>query len=173
MHSHPRGCEGKSNVISLVLDAQKIFVSRSMLVYCEQTMGPTLRELIKRGEDSPFYRLLDIKIEEVQDNYARLSIKIAEKHIQLLGKVHGGVIASLADSAAAWAILGSNNLKGVLVTVEMKINFLRPIESGRLIAEAKNIHKGSKIFVGDVDVKNGRGDLVAKSLITYYLLNNK
>ena len=55
----------------------------------------------------------------------------------------------------------------------MKINFLKPIESGRLIAEAKNIHKGSKIFVGDVDVKDGRGDLVAKSLVTYYLLDNK
>ena len=136
-------------------------------------MEPALGELIKRGEDSPFYRLLDIRIEEVQENYARLSIKIAEKHIQLLGKVHGGVMASLADSAAAWAVYGSNNLKGVPVTVEMKISFLRPIESGKLVAEARNIHKGSRIFVGDVDVKDGRGDLIAKSLVTYYLLNNK
>jgi uncharacterized protein (TIGR00369 family) len=133
-------------------------------------MKSTLGRLIKRGENSPFYRLLNMKIEEVRDNCARLSIKLEEKHIQFQGAVHGGVIASLADSAAAWAIYGSNNLKGTPVTLEMKINFLKPVKSGKLIAEARNVHKGSRIFVSDIDVKNEKGDLIAKSLVTYYLL---
>ena len=136
-------------------------------------MHPTLETLIKRGENSSFYQLLSIRIEEVRDNYARLSIKIEKKHIQFLETVHGGVIASLADSAAAWAVYGSNNLKGIPVTVEMKINFLKPVKSGKLIAEARNIHKGSRIFVSDVEVKNGKGNLIAKSLVTYYLLKHK
>jgi len=136
-------------------------------------MQPTLETLIKRGENSPFYQLLSIKIEEVRDNYARLSIKIEKKHIQFLETVHGGVIASLADSAAAWAVYGSSNLKGIPVTVEMKINFLKPVKSGKLVAEARNIHGGSRIFVSDVEVKNGKGNLVAKSLVTYYLLKHK
>jgi len=136
-------------------------------------MQPTLETLIKRGENSPFYQLLSIKIEEVRDNYARLSIKIEKKHIQFLKTVHGGVIASLADSAAAWAVYGSSNLKGIPVTVEMKINFLKPVKSGKLVAEARNIHGGSRIFVSDVEVKNGKGNLVAKSLVTYYLLKHK
>jgi len=114
-----------------------------------------------------------MKIEEVCENYARLSIKIEEKHIQFQGAVHGGVIASLADSAAAWAIYGSNNLEGTPVTVEMKINFLKPVKSGKLVAEARNIHRGSRIFVGDVEIKNGEGDLIAKSLVTYYVLKDK
>ena len=135
-------------------------------------MQSTLEKLIKRGESSPFYKLLNMKIEEVQENYARLSIEIAEQHIQFLETVHGGVIASLADSAAAWASYGSRNLKGIPVTVEMKINFLKPIKSGKLIAEARNIHKGSKIFVGDVEVKNGKDILVVKSLVTYYLVKD-
>lgn len=136
-------------------------------------MQPTLETLIKRGENSPFYQLLSIKIEKVRDNYARLSIKIEKKHIQFLKTVHGGVIASLADSAAAWAVYGSSNLKGIPVTVEMKINFLKPVKSGKLVAEARNIHGGSRIFVSDVEVKNGKGNLVAKSLVTYYLLKHK
>jgi len=131
---------------------------------------PPLEKLIKQGEESPFYQLLSMKIEEVRENYARLSIKIEEKHIQLLNTVHGGVIASLADSAAAWAIFGSSNLEGVPVTVEMKINFLKPVKSGKLIAEARNILEGSRIFVSDVEVKDDKGSLIAKSLITYYLL---
>ena len=136
-------------------------------------MQPELERLIHRGENCPFYRLLNMKIEEVRENYARLSIKIDEKHIQLINTVHGGVIASLADSAAAWAIFGSNGLNGAPVTVEMKINFLKPVKSGKLVAEARNIHECSRIFVSDVEVKNGKGDLIAKSLLTYYLLKNK
>lgn len=142
------------------------------LLRCE-IMRSKLEELINRGENSPFYRLLGMKIEEVGENYACLSINVDDRHIQFLRTVHGGVIASLADSAAAWAIYGSDNLMGVPVTVEMKINFLKPVKSGKLVAEAKNVHEGSSIFVSDVEVKNDEGDLVAKSLVTYYLLKKK
>lgn len=133
-------------------------------------MENTLQKMISHGEKSPFYQLLGIKIEEVQRDYGRLSIEIDKKHIQLLETVHGGVIASLADSAAAWAVFGSSNFEGAPVTVEMKINFLKPVKSGKLTAEARNIHKGSRIFVSDVEVKNDQGELVAKSLVTYYLV---
>ena len=136
-------------------------------------MQPTLERLIDQGENSPFYQLLDMKVEEVRKSYARLSIEIGRKHTQFLETVHGGVIASLADSAAAWAVWGSNNLKDIPVTIEMKINFLKPVKSGKLVAEARNVHEGSRIFVSDVEVKDSRGDLVAKSLVTYYLLKNK
>ncbi len=136
-------------------------------------MKPALKKLIMKGESSPFYQLLNMKIEEVQKDYARLSIEIDERHTQFLKTVHGGVIASLADSAVAWAIYGSNHLEDIPVTVEMKINFLKPMNFGKLVAEARNIHKGSKIFVGDVEVKDDKGGLIAKSLVTYYLLKRK
>jgi acyl-CoA thioesterase len=136
-------------------------------------MHYTLKELVKQGENSPFYRLLGIEIEEVRENYARLSIEINRKHIQFLGTVHGGVITTLADSAAAWAIYGSGDLEGLPVTVEMKINFLKPVKSGKIFAEAQSVHRGSRIFVSDVEVKNSEGNLIAKSLLTYYLLKKK
>ena len=136
-------------------------------------MQPSLERLIERGEKSPFYQLLGMRIVEVRENYARLSVKIDKKHVQFLETVHGGVVASLADSAAAWAVYGSSNLKGIPVTVEMKINFLKPVKSGKLIAEARNVHEGSRIFVTDVEVKNDKGILVAKSLVTYYLLKER
>jgi len=129
----------------------------------------TLQDLIKRGETCPYYTLLNIKIEEVKDGYARLTMKLKEKHLQFLKTVHGGAIASLADSAAAWATVGSAGLNAVPVTVEMKINFLVPVESGRLIAEARIVHRGKTISLSDVEVKDNKGRLVAKSLVTYYL----
>jgi len=136
-------------------------------------MEPRLDDLIKRGEACPYYRLLNMRIEEVKDGYARLTMNLEEKHLQFLKTVHGGAIASLADSAAAWATLGSAGLKAVPVTVEMKINFLAPAVSGRLIAEARIVHKGQKISLSDVEVKDDKGRLVAKSLVTYYLRSNQ
>jgi acyl-CoA thioesterase len=135
-------------------------------------MEPMLYDLIKQGETCPYYRLLNMKIEEVKNGYARLTMNLEEKHLQFLRTVHGGAISSLADSAAAWATVGSAGLKSVPITVEMKINYLAPVESGRLIAEAHIVHKGKKISVGDVEVKDDKGRLVAKSLITYYLRSN-
>ena len=71
-----------------------------------------------------------MKIEEVMKDYTRLSIKTDKRHIQFKKTVHDEVIASLADSVAAWAIYGLNNLKSTPVTIEMKINFLKPIKTG-------------------------------------------
>ena len=86
-----------------------------------------------------------------------------------LRTVHGGAIGSLADSAAAWATIGSAGPKTIPMTVEMKINFLAPVESGRLTAEARIVHKGKTTTLSDVEVKDSKGRLVAKSLVTYYL----
>jgi uncharacterized protein (TIGR00369 family) len=133
----------------------------------------TLPDLIKRGETCPYYVLLNMKIDEVKEGYARLTMNVEKKHLQFLETVHGGAIASLADSAAAWATLGSAGLKSAPVTVEMKINFLAPVESGRLTAEARIVHKGLKISLSDVEVKDDRGKLVAKSLVTYYLRSSQ
>ncbi|MEM3628094.1 MAG: PaaI family thioesterase [Candidatus Bathyarchaeia archaeon] len=134
-------------------------------------MKQTLKELIRQGETSPYYKLLGIKIDEVKENYARLSLEICKKHMQFLNTIHGGVAASLADSAAAWAILGSSDVDGFPVTIEMKINFLKPVSSGELIAEARKIYSGSRIMVCDVEVKNYE-NLIAKCLVTYYLIKN-
>ena len=135
-------------------------------------MEPRLDDLIRQGETCPYYRLLNMKIEEVKTGYARLTMNLEEKHLQFLKTVHGGAIASLADSAAAWATLGSTSFKAVPVTVEMKINFLVPVVSGRLIAEARIVHQGQTISLSDVEVKDDKGRLVAKSLVTYYLRGN-
>lgn len=133
----------------------------------------TLPDLIKRGETCPYYMLLNMKIDEVKEGYARLTMNVEEKHLQFLKTVHGGAIGSLADSAAAWATIGSAGLKAASVTVEMKINFLAPVQSGRLTAEARIVHKGNKISLSDVEVKDDKGRLVAKGLVTYYLISRK
>ena len=52
-------------------------------------------------------------------------------------------------------------------TLEMKINYLKPLAGGDIIAEAKIIHRGTMTAIGDVEVKDGKGNLIAKGLVTY------
>jgi len=54
-------------------------------------------------------------------------------------------------------------------TVEMKINYVSPFEKGEITAEAKILNRGSRIAVGDVDIRNEKGRLVAKCLATYMI----
>ena len=123
--------------------------------------------LIKKWEKSPFYKLLNITVLEAKNDFARLKMNIEEKHLQFFKKVHGGAIASLADSAAGWAVFGSTGKNYFISTIEMKINYFTPVESGELIAEAKVVHKGNKIIVSDVEINNNE-QIVAKGLITFY-----
>jgi acyl-coenzyme A thioesterase PaaI-like protein len=74
-------------------------------------------------------------------------------------------------SAAAWSIIGKDNIKGNPVTVKMKINYLKPVCSGKHVVQARSVHESSRIFVSDVEVKN-EGNIVGKNLITYYLVKD-
>ena len=75
-------------------------------------------------------------------------------------------MTTLADSAAAWVVLGKDNIQGNPATAEMKINYMKLVCSGKVFVEAKNVHEGSRKSGSEVEDRN-EGKLVAKSLLTY------
>ena len=54
-----------------------------------------------------------------------------------------------------------------VTTVEMKINYIRPFEAGEVVAEAKILHCGKTTALGDIDLKNRDGVLIAKGIATF------
>jgi len=70
----------------------------------------------------------------------------------------------------AIALLGMIDRSETLLTVEMKINYLKSVKEGDIIAEAKVVHKGKRTALGDVEVRNSDGELVAKGLATYMII---
>ena len=118
----------------------------------------------------PFWELLGIEVVEMEEGYAKLVMPFHEKLTQPFGIVHGGAIFSLADSAAAIAIVRTVEPGTRFVTVEMKINSLAPVHQGVMEAEAKILRKGKRIIPIDVDVVNN-GTLVAKAISTYIILD--
>jgi acyl-CoA thioesterase len=101
-----------------------------------------------------------------------LSLEVQQRHLQLAGVMHGGAIATLIDTAVAFAIVGASQPGARFTTVEMKVNYLNPIREGRVVADARLIRDGRRIVVADCDVTDSQGRLAAKGLLTYIRLNN-
>ena len=78
-----------------------------------------------------------------------------------MGRVHGGVISALADAALGIAF-GRTLLDGQdFSTIEMKVNFMRPLTTGTLTADAKVIQRGLRVGFVRCDITDDRGKLIA------------
>jgi uncharacterized protein (TIGR00369 family) len=135
-------------------------------------LHPKFKEtlLAKMQEASPFWTLLGLELTDVRKGWARVRLPFSKKLVHPLGIAHGGAVFSAADSAVAMALIGLVERDETFTTVEMKINYLRTFHDGEITAEARIIHKGDKTALGDVEVKNGKGQLIAKGLATYMIL---
>jgi uncharacterized protein (TIGR00369 family) len=125
---------------------------------------------LQLAEQSPYYKHLGITIAEAMEGYAKLRLDFKDFLTHPYGYLHGGAIASLADSAGINAVLTILKDEQKALTLEMKINYLLPVKDTVIFAEARIIHKGKKIAVVDVDVKNNDGQLVSKAIVTCAIL---
>jgi acyl-CoA thioesterase len=122
---------------------------------------------------NPFWSLLGMELVEVKKGWAKVRLPFDEKLTNAIGLVHGGAIFSPADSAVGMALVGLIGRDENISTLEMKINYLKPVKGGQLIAEAKIIHKGSQTAVGDVTVRDEEQNLIAKGLATYAIFKKE
>jgi acyl-CoA thioesterase len=126
-----------------------------------------LEQVRKVTNNSPYYQLLGMEIMEIKEGESKIQMPFKQGLTHPYRIVHGGAIASLADSSVAMALISLVEPKDRIATIEFKINFFAPVSKGDLEAHAKIIHKGSKTAVGEVEVKNEEGKLVAKVIATY------
>ena len=102
---------------------------------------------------------LGMKVVEIADGYARLTMDMHENHLNLFGGGHGGALFSLADSAFALAC----NTRGYLTVASgCSIDYIKPAAVGdRLIAEAQRIETSGKTSIYDVKITNQNDETVA------------
>jgi len=102
---------------------------------------------------------------------AELSMPVRPEHLQVDERLHGGVVATLADTAAVWLIAPELPPHETITSIEFKLNFLRPavLGGGDLLAVARRVRRGRRVALADVDVLQGERH-VAKGLFTYVVL---
>jgi acyl-CoA thioesterase len=96
-----------------------------------------------------------------------LGVNIRKELLQNRGLVHGGAIASLIDTATAFAILSLIAPRERVSTVDLGISYLRPATNGRLRAVARVVRAGRRLFVVSAEVFDKQGKLIATALSTY------
>jgi acyl-CoA thioesterase len=128
-------------------------------------------ERIERAIDAvPYARLLGIQLEKVSPGEATLTLAIRPELSQNHGVVHGGAIASLIDTATAFAILTLLEPEERVTTVDLTISYLRPGFEGQLRATARVLRQGRRLLATSADVTDETGTLLATALSTYLKL---
>ena len=131
----------------------------------------TQRERVERALDTvPFARLLGIQLESVDAGHAVLSLHIRDELKQNHGVVHGGAIASLIDSAMAFAIIPLLAEKERTTTVDLTIHYLRPLTEGVAKSTARVVRAGRRVVVVSAEVVDHKEQLVATAVSTYLRL---
>jgi uncharacterized protein (TIGR00369 family) len=125
-------------------------------------------EKILRGQAAPppIARLLGFVLKAIDPGQAIFEMAVDERHHNPMGTLHGGIYCDLADAAMGYAYASTLGEAETFTTVELKINFFRPVREGKLTAEARVVKGGSTLGYVECDVKDAQGKLVAKAAST-------
>jgi len=122
-------------------------------------------------EKVPFAKLLGLELESFEPGAAILALTIRAELRQNNDVVHGGAIASLIDTATAFAILTVLPKHERVTTVDLTISYLRPLFSGRARARAKVLRMGRRLIAVSAEVSDDDETLAATALSTYLRLD--
>jgi uncharacterized protein (TIGR00369 family) len=122
--------------------------------------------LAPEASPPPIARLLGFVLKAIEPGRAVFEMPIDERHHNPMGTLHGGIYCDLADAAMGFAYAATLGQGESFTTVELKINFFRPVREGTLTAEAHVVKAGSTLGYIECDVKDEDGKLVAKAACT-------
>lgn len=111
-------------------------------------------------ERIPYYSTLGLDLKEMGNGRATFQLNL-RKELTQNGMVHGGVIASMIDSACACAAISLVYPDGYITTIDLQIEFLKPVSKGSILAKAKCIKGGKNIYFCKAKVWNEENELIS------------
>ena len=129
------------------------------------SIGQT-REAIR---DMRFNQPVGIRLVRIHKDGVTIDCRLRPELLNAHGVLHGGVTATMADAAVGIAITARVG-RPAATTVEMKLNYLRPVVAGSITARSYLLRMGATLCIGRVDLFNDAKELVSTALVTYMLL---
>lgn len=130
----------------------------------------TLAETRALTSRMPFNQSLGLRVAKVHADGVTIEIPMRDDLRNLMGVLHGGVSATTADAAVGIAVARHFGGQRVATTVEMKINYFRPVESGKVVARSRLLRVGQHLVVGSVELTDKDGNSTGFATVTYMLL---
>jgi acyl-CoA thioesterase len=113
---------------------------------------------------------LAIQVTRKHKDGATCTVPLHPELMNSNGVLHGGVIASIADEVAWWAILTALGADRKMTTSELKVNYLRPIVGKKVIARGFVLKLGRTLAVTRIDILDEKRRLAAHATVTYAML---
>ena len=121
----------------------------------------------------PFYRFMGFRLTKLGRGRSEIRMEVGRGLTQQSGFAHGGVSASLIDSAVGLALCTMIDLGSAITTINLQVSFLAPAKPGSVTARGRIVHKGKRTGVGDCQVSDEGGKLVSKGTATYLILEHR
>jgi acyl-CoA thioesterase len=125
-----------------------------------------------RGEIR-FWTTLGMKLIDAGGGWSKVRLPFSPALANGAGVMHGGAVFTAADAAVGVAAMGLLDADENVATIEMKVNFIKPVTEGEIVAQARILHKGRSTAVGEAVVKDADGRLVAQALATCAVLRER
>ena len=116
---------------------------------------------------TPYLKLLGIELVEIEPEKVVMQLEMREQLRQPHGLLHGGVTASLIDTAMAFAVVTRLTEDEKASTVDLTVQYLRPHTEGKIVCTAKVLKAGKRLLFVSAEVENEQEKLIATALSTY------
>jgi uncharacterized protein (TIGR00369 family) len=129
---------------------------------------------VLRGEITvPVAQLVGFRLVSAEGGQAAWELEAGPQHTNPMGTLHGGVLCDIADAAMGMALASLLSEGETFTTLELKINFLRPVWQGRLRAKGRVVRPGRTISLVECDVLDDEDRLVARASSTCMTLRGE
>lgn len=125
------------------------------------------RNAAERLNELPFAKLMGMRLTAIRPSEATIEIDVRDDLRQPSGVLHGGVTATLIDTAMAFAVRSHLDDTEPTATIDLTVHYLRPLVDGKAVCTARVVRPGKRIFTVSADVHGENGKLVATALSTY------
>ena len=132
----------------------------------------TFERLKQFLDEIPFNAHVGLRLKRLHKDGVSIECVMRPELLNGSGVLHGGVTATLADVAVGMALARHLGRVRAATTVEMKINYLRPVSHGRVTARSHLVKVGARLCCGRVEIFDGEKRSVAAALVTYMIVDD-
>jgi uncharacterized protein (TIGR00369 family) len=136
----------------------------------EQT-GRGVDDVRERFGRSEFHsRWLALSLERVEPGEVDVAMDVQRHHLNLMGTLHGGMIATLADTATGLAMRSTLEDGWTFTTTQLAVTFLSPGRQGRVLARGRVVKSGRRFGYAEADVVDAEDRLLARATATFAVM---
>lgn len=132
-------------------------------------------EAMVRGEvpPPPVFQLVGFRLVAMERGSATMELEANERHANPMGSLHGGILCDVADAAMGMAFGSTLDPNETFTTLELKINFLKPVWTAKLQATGRVVRRGRTIGLVECDILDEQGNLVSRASATKMILRGE